>query len=128
MMGGLIRIKETQVEEYHEVMEADVEEVCLPSTEFPSSHVMLEGAGKEGPAPEPLGERDPVHILILDFMLQSWEPLFVNCDEASLDRTWLSGRLLRQEELLCRVTAPGMHKRGLGAPDVLLLMSSEKEK
>ena len=46
MMGGLIRIGETQVEEHHAMMKTDVEEVCLPSTEFPSSHMMLEGAGK----------------------------------------------------------------------------------
>ena len=87
------------------------------------------GRGREGLDPEPSGKRDPVHILILDFTLQSWEPLFVNCDEASLDRTWLSGRLLRQEELLCQCDGPGHpQKRGLGAPDVLPLMSLEKQK
>ena len=87
------------------------------------------GRGREGPDPEPSGERDPVHILILDFTLQSWEPLFVNCDEASLDRTWLSGRLLRQKELLCQCDGPRhLQKRGLGAPDMLPLMSLEKQK
>ena len=45
-MGGLIRIRETQGEERCAMMEADVEEACLPSTWFPRSHVMLGGAGK----------------------------------------------------------------------------------
>ena len=74
------------------------------------------GRGGEGPALEPSGELDPVRILILDFMLQSWARLFVNRDEASLDRTWLSGRLLRQEELLSHMTAPGRRRRGDRGP------------